>query len=143
MLGNGEYVQRFLRNNALCVRQRACLYVEGTWSLRRVIDQAAAARGSNRKAEEKSNLHLVAMHCGKNQWQSDRLGVVLTLDAPGRKGRLCVCVSVMITLQRESESRRPRPLSSYCFCKLNRPSLFIFLCKQYFFNKMQRLLSYL
>lgn len=82
--------------------------VEGTWSLKRVIDQAAAARGSNRKAEQKSNLHLVAMHCGKNQWQSDRLGVVLRLDAPGRKGRrvfvcytmrpgLCVCVSVNAT----------------------------------------------
>ncbi len=90
MLGNGERAWRFLRNNALRVRQRACLCVEGTWSLKRIIDQAAAARGSNRKAEQKSNLHLVAMHCGKNQWQSDRLGVVLTLDAPGRKGRLCV-----------------------------------------------------
>lgn len=66
--------------------------------LKRVIDPSVDARGSNRKAKQKSNPYLVAMHCGKNQCQFDRAGVLLTLDSQERTASVCVCVCIFVSV---------------------------------------------
>lgn len=131
----------FLHNNAWCMT--VGLFV--CWGhLKRVIDHSADARGSNRKAKQKSNPHLVAMHCGKNQWQSDRarrsvnagfsgedqeVRVCVFVGVGHYEGRFfCVCETVNSADNSIEEVREqtPKAASGYCFCKLKRPSLFTF-----------------